>query len=503
MSFNNKKYLFLSPLIVLPWIFPAIIFALQNKNNNFEEKISNPGNNNLFNININDNENLKSNIFPKKNLFTINAKDSEALKSNIFSYNDLVRIQRDEKKAIWFKNSDWMPIFLNDHEKIQEIIKKYLYFESENFKTYNDKEFDKLSTFFSKEYDKATTGGQNFQKLQVSSYLVNDKKILTKNFFIIDGLNQYKEFFKEYVAKEPFLKYDNDNEFFAKNLFFIYINGKKLANPLLINEKYLPTNLSPIKFLTHKNHNFIISIPEKLFNYKDVSKNRRGIPEFEDEFEVYFKFYPKDNFQKTNELSTIKLNKIQDLYLYNLLDKTSPEFATFLDVMNKKEKILARNNSKITTLYGAKNEQYSKNEPKTEIFSDFDDVKQFIYNKNLSKNPEWEEAFHLSNLFIPSKNIHEPEKFNKFILKSQNVDEIFLDEVFYSEVDKNSGKITLYSLNYKSIFPKTLKNIEKLNYKNLLTFEKIDFGDINIKNVELKTVNSLEEFNNIYKKTQG
>ncbi|MHA0306058.1 hypothetical protein [Mesomycoplasma ovipneumoniae] len=123
MSFNNKKYLFLAPLIVLPWIFPAIIFALQNKNNNFEAKISPPKKNNLFNININDNENLKSNIFPKKNLFTIKAKDSEALKSNIFSYNDLVRIQRDEKKAIWFKNSDWMPIFLNDHEKIQEIIK--------------------------------------------------------------------------------------------------------------------------------------------------------------------------------------------------------------------------------------------------------------------------------------------------------------------------------------------------------------------------------------------
>ncbi|MHA0297502.1 hypothetical protein [Mesomycoplasma ovipneumoniae] len=392
-----------------------------------------------------------------------------------------------------------MPIFLNDHEKIQEIIKKYLYFESENFKTYNDKEFDKLSTFFSNEYDKATTEGQNFQKLQASSHFGNDQKILTKNFFIIDGLNQYKEFFKEYVAKEPFLKYDNDNEFFAKNLFFIYINGKKLANPLLINEKYLPTNLSPIKFLTHKNHNFIISIPEKLFNYKDVSKNRRGIPEFE----VYFKFYPKDKFQKTNELSTIKLNKIQDLYLYNLLDKTSPEFATFLDLMNKKEKILARNNLKITALYGAKNEQYLKNEPKTEIFSDFDDVKQFIYNKNLSKNLEWEEPFHLANLFIPSKKIHEPEKFNKFILKSQNVDDIFLDEVFYSEVDKNSGKITLYSLNYKLIFPETLKNIEKLNYKNLLMFEKIDFGDINIKNVELKTVNSLEEFNNIYKKIQG
>ncbi|WP_318052998.1 hypothetical protein [Mesomycoplasma ovipneumoniae] len=272
---------------------------------------------------------------------------------------------------------------------------------------------------------------------------------------------------------------------------------------LLINEKYLPTNLFPIKFLAYKNHNFIISLPEQLFNYKDVSKNRSGIPESEDWFEIYFKFYPKDNFQKTNDLSTIKLNKIQDLYLYNLLDKTSPEFATFLDLMNKKEKILARNNLKITTLYGSKNEQYSKNEPKTEIFSNFDDVKQLIYNKNLSKNLEWEEAFHLSNLFIPGKNTHEPEKFNKFILKSQNVDEIFLDEVFYSEVDKNSGKITLYSLNYKSIFPKTLKNIEKLNYKNLLMFEKIDFGDINIKNVELKTVNSLEEFNNIYKKIQG
>ncbi|WNM16495.1 hypothetical protein [Mesomycoplasma ovipneumoniae] len=497
MSFNNKKYLFLAPLIVLPWIFPAIIFALQNKNNNFETKISPPKKNNLFNININDNENLKSNISPNNDLFTISVKDSQALKSNIFPYYDLVRM--DKKKTIWLKNTHWMPIFLSDNEKIQEIIKKYLYFESDNFKTYNNKEFDKLSTFLSKEYDKANNGDENFQKLSGNWSFVDYKKIFTKNFFIIDGLNQYKEFFKKTDLKEPFLKYENDNEFFTKNLFFIYINGKKLANPLLINEKYLPTNLSPIKFLTHKNHNFIISIPEKLFNYKDVSKNRRGIPEFE----VYFKFYPKDNFQKTNELSTIKLNKIQDLYLYNLLDKTSPEFATFLDVMNKKEKILARNNSKITTLYGAKNEQYSKNEPKTEIFSDFNDVKQFIYNKNLSKNPEWEEAFHLSNLFIPSKNIHEPEKFNKFILKSQNVDEIFLDEVFYSEVDKNSGKITLYSLNYKSIFPKTLKNIEKLNYKNLLMFEKIDFGDINIKNVELKTVNSLEEFNNIYKKTQG
>ncbi|WP_258825316.1 hypothetical protein [Mesomycoplasma ovipneumoniae] len=500
MSFNNKKYLFLAPSIVLPWIFPAIIFALQNKNNNFEAKISNPGNNNLFTISINDNENLKSNISLNKNLFAIDAKDSEALKSNIFSYNDLVRM--DKKKTIWLKNSHWMPIFLNDNEKIQEIIKKYLYFESDNFKTYNDKEFDKLSTFFTKEYDKATTDGENFQKLEVDPYF-DYKKIFTKNFFIIDGLNQYKKFFKESDLKEPFLKYENDNEFFAKNLFFIYIAGKRLANPLLINENYLPTNLSPTKFLTYKNHNFIISLPEKLFNYKDVSKNRRGIPKLDDRFEVYFKFYPKDNFQKTNKLSTIKLNKIQDLYLYNLLDKTSPEFATFLDLMNKKEKILAHNNLKITTLYGAKNEQYSKNEPKTEIFSDFDNVKQLIYDKNLSKNLEWEEAFHLANLFIPSKNIDEPEKFNKFILKSQNVDEIFLDEVFYSEVDKNSDKITLYSLNYKSIFPETLKNIEKFNYKNLLMFEKIDFGDINIKNVELKTVNSLEEFNNIYKKTQG
>ncbi|MDF9627990.1 hypothetical protein Q4497_01285 [Mesomycoplasma ovipneumoniae] len=489
MSFNNKKYLFLAPLIVLPWIFPAIIFALQNKNNN------------LFTIIINDNENLKSNISPNNDLFTINVRDSEALKSNIFSYNDLIRL--DKKETIWLKNSHWMPIFLNDNEKIQEIIKKYLYFEGDNFKIYNGKEFDKLSAFFSKEYDKATTEGENFQKLSGNWSFVDYKKIFTKNFFIIDGLNQYKEFFEESATKEPLLEYENYNELFAKNLFFTYIAGKRLANPLLINENYLPTNLSPIKFLAYKNHNFIISIPEKLFNYKDVSKNRRGIPESDDRFEIYFKFYPKENFQKTNELSTIKLNKIQDLYLYNLLDKTSPEFATFLDLMNKKEKILASNNLKITTLYGVKNEQYSKNEPKTEIFSDFDDVKQLIYNKNLSKNLEWEGAFHLANLFIPSKNIDEPEKFNKFILKSQNVDEIFLDEVFYSEIDKNSGKITLYSLNYKSIFPKILKNIEKLNYKNLLMFEKIDFGDINIKNVELKTVNSLEEFNNIYKKTQG
>lgn len=480
MSFNNKKYLFLAPSIILPWIFPAIIFALQNKNYNFETKTSNPTNNDLF---------------------TISAKDSKALKSNIFSYNDL--IQMDKTKTIWLKNSDWMPIFLNDHEKIQEIIKKYLYFESDNFKTYNDKEFNKLSTFFSKEYDKATTEGENFQKLKVNPNFGDYQKIFTKNFFIIDDFNQYEEFFKEYVDKPTFLKNEYDKNFFTKNLLFIYIAEKTLANPLLINEKYLPTNLSPIKFLTYKNHNFIISLPEQLFNYKDVSKNSNKITKLDDKFDVYFKVYSKNNFQKTNDLSTIKLNKIQDLYLYNFLDKTSSEFESFLDLMTKKEKILARNNLKITTLYGSKNEQYSKDEPKTEIFLDFDDVKQFIYNKNLSKNLEWEEAFHLSNLFVPSKNIDKPEGFNKFILKSQKVNEIFLDEVFYSEIDKNSGKITLYSLNYKSIFPKTLKNIEKLNNKDLLMFEKIDFGDINIKNVELKTVNSLEEFNNIYKKIQG
>ncbi|WP_069097568.1 hypothetical protein [Mesomycoplasma ovipneumoniae] len=101
MSFNKKKYLFLAPLIVLPWIFPAIIFALQNKNNNFEAKISNPGNNNLFNIDTNDNENLKSNISPNNDLFTINVKDSEALKSNIFSYYDLVRM--DKKRLFGLK----------------------------------------------------------------------------------------------------------------------------------------------------------------------------------------------------------------------------------------------------------------------------------------------------------------------------------------------------------------------------------------------------------------
>ncbi|WDV48636.1 hypothetical protein [Mesomycoplasma ovipneumoniae] len=212
MSFNNKKYLFLAPLIVVPWIFPAIIFALQNKNNN------------LFTISINNNESLKSKISSNNDLFTISVKDSEALKSNIFSYYDLVRM--DKKETIWLKNSHWMPIFLSDNEKIQEIIKKYLYFESDNFKTYNDKEFDKLSIFFSKEYDKATNGDENFQKLSGNWSFVDYEKIFTKNFFIIDGLNQYKEFFKKTDLKEPFLKYENDNEFFAKNLFFIYINGK-------------------------------------------------------------------------------------------------------------------------------------------------------------------------------------------------------------------------------------------------------------------------------------
>ncbi|WP_337896298.1 hypothetical protein [Mesomycoplasma ovipneumoniae] len=190
MSFNKKKYLFLAPLIVLPWIFPAIIFALQNKNNN------------LFTIIINDNENLKSNISPNNNLFTINVKDSEALKSNIFSYNDLIRL--DKKETIWLKNSLWMPIFLSDNEKIQEIIKKYLYFEGDNFKTYNGKEFDKLSAFFSKEYDKATNGDENFQKLSGNWSFVDYEKIFTKNFLLSMVLISIRNFLKKPISKNRF-----------------------------------------------------------------------------------------------------------------------------------------------------------------------------------------------------------------------------------------------------------------------------------------------------------
>ncbi|MDW2915699.1 hypothetical protein R7Z46_02090 [Mesomycoplasma ovipneumoniae] len=190
MSFNNKKYLFLAPLIVLPWIFPAIIFALQNKNNN------------LFTISINDNESLKSKISSNNNLFTISINDSQTLKSNIFSYYDLVRM--DKKETIWLKNSHWMPIFLSDNEKIQEIIKKYLYFESDNFKTYNAKEFDKLSAFFSKEYDKATTQGENFQKLSGNWSFVDYKKIFTKIFLLSMVLISIRNFLKNPLPKNPF-----------------------------------------------------------------------------------------------------------------------------------------------------------------------------------------------------------------------------------------------------------------------------------------------------------
>ncbi len=187
--------------------------------------------------------------------------------------------------------------------------------------------------------------------------------------------------------------------------------------------------------------------------------------------------------------------------MYNSLDKTSSEFSNFLDFINKKNTILSRKNLKKNRFYASQIDKNISNLSENKIFSKFSEVKDLINNKNLLKNEHWKSAFHLSNLFIPIKTQDKTHKFNSFILQKQQLKEIFQDEIIYWEFDKNSKKVLIYTLNYKDIFQGIGKQPENFNFDNLLQFEKIDIGDIDVQEIEIKKINSIEDFNNLYNKT--
>ncbi|MDO6857243.1 hypothetical protein Q4504_02050 [Mesomycoplasma ovipneumoniae] len=86
-------------------------------------------------------------------------------------------------------------------------------------------------------------------------------------------------------------------------------------------------------------------------------------------------------------------------------------------------------------------------------------------------------------------------------MQKQQLKEIFQDEIIYWEFDKNSKKVLIYTLNYKDIFQGIGKQPENFNFDNLLQFEKIDIGDIDVQEIEIKKINSIEDFNNLYNKT--
>ncbi|ATP59774.1 hypothetical protein [Mesomycoplasma dispar] len=476
MLYKKNKIFFIATMLATPWLLPIIIFAVQNFSFGHKAHFSSQ--------------------HPQKYIIWVDDSDG-LIKSNIFSYDDLLNIE--SKKAPWIKNSKWKMTFLQNPEEIQEIVKKYLYFQEQNFvNNSNDKTTKNLATFFANQYNNKKNEF-SFKELKLNSFSVTFPGLFSNNFLVIEDFDDYSDFFKQFEDKEEFIKKNLNEDFFDNNQLLVYVKEDELNVAPIFNKTSLETNLSPIDLITYKNQNLIISIDQKFSNY--LKENSSSTSRTRKRLQIFYKSIPKNSYNKSYPLSSIKITDIEDLVLYNSLDKTSPEFSIFLDFINKKNTILSRKNLKKNRFYASQIDKNISNLSENKIFSNFSEVKDLINNKNLLKNEHWKSAFHLSNLFIPIKTQDKTYKFNSFILQKQQLKEIFQDEIIYWEFDKNSKKVLIYTLNYKDIFHGIAKQPENFNFDNLLQFEKIDIGDIDVQEIEIKKLNSIEDFNNLYNKT--
>ncbi|WP_081309983.1 hypothetical protein [Mesomycoplasma ovipneumoniae] len=460
MLYKKNKIFFTVTMLATPWLLPIIIFAVQN--------------------------------------FSFGHK-ADFSSQHPFSYYDLLNI--DSKKAPWIKNSKWKMTFLQNPEEIQEIVKKYLYFQEQNFvNNLNDKTTKNFVTFFANQYNNKKDEF-SFKELKLGEFSFIFPSLFSNNFLIIEDFDDYLDFFKKFEDKREFERKNLNKDFFDNNLLLVYVKEDESNVAPIFNKTSLETNLSPIDLITYKNQNLIISIDQKFSNYLKENSSFSSSSRTPERFQIFYKSIPKNSYNKSYPLSSIKITNIEDLVLYNLLDKTSAEFSNFLDFINKKNTILSRKNLKKNRFYASQIDKNIANLSENKIFSNFGEVKDLINNKNLLKNEHWKSEFHLSNLFIPTKTQDKTYKFNNFILQKQQLKDIFKDEIVYWEFDKNSKKVLIYTLNYKDIFHQFAKQPENFNFDNLLQFEKIDIGDIGVQEIEIKKLNSIEDFNNLYNKT--
>ncbi|MDW2898200.1 hypothetical protein R7V77_02565 [Mesomycoplasma ovipneumoniae] len=459
MLYKKNKIFFIVTMLATPWLLPIIIFAVQNFSSGHKADFSS---------------------------------------QHPFSYYDLLNI--DSKKAPWIKNSKWKMTFLQNPEEIQEIVKKYLYFQEQNFvNNLNDKTTKNLVTFFANQYNNKKDKF-SFKELKLGEFSFIFPSLFSNNFLIIEDFDDYLDFFKKFEDKREFERKNLNKDFFDNNLLLVYVKEDESNVAPIFNKTSLETNLSPIDLITYKNQNLIISIDQKFSNYLKENSSSSSSSRTRERFQIFYKSIPKNSYNKSYPLSSIKITDIEDLVLYNSLDKTSAEFSNFLDFINKKNTILSRKNLKKNRFYASQIDKNISNLSENKIFSNFSEVKDLINNKNLLKNEHWKSEFHLSNLFIPIKTQGKTHKFNSFILQKQQLKDIFKDEIVYWEFDKNSKKVLIYTLNYKDIFQQVGKQPENLNFDNLLQFEKIDIGDIDVQEIEIKKLNSIEDFNNLYNK---
>ncbi|MDW2914214.1 hypothetical protein R7V41_01605 [Mesomycoplasma ovipneumoniae] len=265
--------------------------------------------------------------------------DSDGLiKSNIFSYNHLLNI--DSKKGPWIKNSKWKTTFLQNPEEIQEIVKKYLYFQDQNFvNNSNDKTTKNLVTFFANQYNNKKNEF-SFKELKLNSSIWFTG-LFSNNFLIIEDFDDYSDFFKRFEDKQEFERKNLNKDFFDNNRLLVYVKEDESNVVPIFNKTSLETNLSPIDLITYKNKNLIISIDQKFSNYlkenSSSSSSSSSSSRTRERFRIFYKSIPKNSYNKSYPLSSIKITDIEDLVLYNSLDKKSAEFSNFLDFINKKK----------------------------------------------------------------------------------------------------------------------------------------------------------------------
>ncbi|MBG0730537.1 hypothetical protein [Mycoplasma sp. 'Moose RK'] len=68
----------------------------------------------------------------------------------------------------------------------------------------------------------------------------------------------------------------------------------------------------------------------------------------------------------------------------------------------------------------------------------------------------------------------------------------------YWNVDEKTKKITVFTFNYKNLFPNFAIEPDNFKIENLEKFEKIDIGNTNITQIEYSKIETLDQFNNLY-----
>ncbi|AJR12565.1 hypothetical protein [Mesomycoplasma dispar] len=481
MSFPKIKLALFVATILLPWlVFSGILGSFSGSNN-----LSSPNNNS---------ELIQKDSEPLFKYFDRN----ELINSSFYSYNDIKKL--GHKNHFWYTNPTWRKIFLTEPEKIEKIVNKYLYFDENNFENKKNESIENLKNFFKKEIEKTKKNGDPFNSLSIKPSADGFSHFFLNNLLIIKNYEQYVSLFTKFELKSDFLNRKISDDFFKDQFLLVYINEKSGAP--IFKKTSVDLDLNPINIISNKTKtNFLLSISEKLNSYADKTKKLTSASWRDQGFQVFYKYIPKTDLYKLSNISSLNISEIEDLLIFNRVDKKTKLFDHFIDFLAKKQTILKNRKLQKSRLYGSI--KTGSNFLPQNLYSNFEQVKELINNESIIKNWDWFDTFHISNLFIPSKTDNQTEKFNKFILKKQDSSLIFDDQILYWEPDQKTKKIVVYTYNYKDLFPSLATEPNDFSPGNLVKFTKINIGDTDFQDFEFRKIKSMNKFISLYNKIIG